>query len=72
MAHFNVRPCDCLIFEDSIQGIEAGHNAYIEVVGVVDDSNVTDFSQIQRQTDYVIYSLSDLLMDQNSVKVLNI
>ncbi len=72
MAYFNVRPCDCLIFEDSIQGIEAGHNAHIEVVGVVDDSNVTDFSQIQRQADYVIYSLSDLLMDQNSVKVLNI
>lgn len=60
MNYFNVSPSECLIFEDSIQGIEAGHHANIEVVGVCSE-NGFGYEQIKQSSDYLVNSLKDVI-----------
>lgn len=56
MNYFKVNSKECLIFEDSIQGIEAGHRANIEVVGVTDGDDCNS-EEVKKQADYFVSSL---------------
>lgn len=60
MSYFNVSPKECLIFEDSIQGIEAGHRANIEVVCVSSNDDL-DNERLKSSSDYFVSSLKDII-----------
>lgn len=56
----NVKPAECLVFEDIIVGIEAGHNAGMKVCAVYDEYS-EDVDDIKRQNaDYYIKNFSEL------------
>lgn len=54
MQHYNARPNECLIFEDSYTGVLASKNAGIEVVNVYDKYADLDRDKINAITDYSI------------------
>lgn len=60
MSYFNVSPKECLIFEDSIQGIEAGHRANIEVVCVSSNDDL-DNEKLKSSSDYFVSSLKNII-----------
>ena len=60
MSYFNVSPKECLIFEDSIQGIEAGHRANIEVVCISSNDDL-DNEKLKNSSDYFVSSLKDII-----------
>ncbi|MBQ7790200.1 MAG: HAD family phosphatase [Bacilli bacterium] len=54
MQHYDARPDECLIFEDSYTGVLASKNAGIEVVNVYDKYADLDRDKINAITDYSI------------------
>ena len=54
MKHYNARPDECLIFEDSYTGVLSSKNAGIEVVNVYDKYADLDREKINAITDYSI------------------
>lgn len=60
MSYFGVSPKECLIFEDSIQGLEASHRANIEVVCVSSNDNLEN-KKLKKISDYFVYSLKDII-----------
>lgn len=54
MQHYNARPDECLIFEDSYTGVLASRNAGIEVVNIYDKYADIDRDKINLITDYSI------------------
>lgn len=59
MDYFKVKASECLIFEDTIFGVEAGHNVNIEVVGVV-DTNSLEALEVKKNADYFMKSLEEV------------
>ena len=46
----------CLIFEDSLIGVEAAHQAGIEVVAIYDQYSAHELEQIKQKANYFIKS----------------
>lgn len=59
--HYNAKPEECLIFEDSYTGVLAANNARIEVVNVYDKYADLDRRKINELTDYYIDSFSQFI-----------
>lgn len=57
----NLRPCDCLVIEDTPAGIEAGKRAGMQVVGV---ANTYPFHFMQRLADWVVDNVSELELER--------
>ena len=59
--NFNINKANCLIFEDSLEGVQAANNADIKVIGVT-SSNSSDILKnagcIESIEDYIGYSLN--------------
>lgn len=54
-----VEPKRCLVFEDIIPGIRAGHNAGMKVCGVDDNYSVTDETEKKEQADFYITDFTE-------------
>lgn len=54
--HFNVKPSDCVVFEDSFNGLKAGRSAGMYVVGL---STTNSEESIRRMCDMVVGDFSD-------------
>lgn len=52
MGEFNVRPEECLIFEDSLIGVDAANRAGIEVVAMYDKYSDHERKEIDEKADY--------------------
>lgn len=61
MQHYNAKPEECLIFEDSYTGVLAANNAKIEVVNIYDKYADLDRQKINELTDYYIDSFSQFV-----------
>ena len=61
MQHYNARPEECLIFEDSYTGVLASNNAGIEVVNVNDKYADLDRDKINEITDYSIKNYKEFI-----------
>ena len=61
--NFNINKANCLIFEDSLEGVQAANNADIKVIGVA-SSNSSDILKnagcIESIEDYIGYSLNQI------------
>lgn len=57
----NVKKEECLIFEDSLVGVEAAKNAGIEVVAVQDKYSDEDREEIDQISDYQIKNFSEAI-----------
>ena len=61
--NFNINKVNCLIFEDSLEGVQAANNADIKVIGVT-SSNSSDILKnagcIESIEDYIGYSLNQI------------
>ncbi len=67
MKHYNAKPSECLIFEDSYTGVLASNNAGIEVVNIYDKYADVDRDKIKEITDYSIDSFNDFIDCLNEV-----
>ncbi len=56
----NVDPKDCLVFEDVIKGIEAGHNAGMKVCAVDDESSFKQKEDKIKEADFFIHDFTEL------------
>ena len=61
MNHYNAKPEDCLIFEDSYTGVMAAKNAGIEVVNIYDKYANIDREKIDAITDYKVDSYEEFM-----------
>ena len=61
MEHYNAKPEECLIFEDSLTGVLAAKNANVEVVNVYDKYADIDREEINKITDYSITSYQEII-----------
>lgn len=61
MQHYNAKPEECLIFEDSYTGVLASNNAGIEVVNVYDKYADLDRDKINEITDYSIKNYKEFI-----------
>ncbi len=61
MKHYNAKPEECLIFEDSYTGVLASNNAGIEVVNVYDKYADLDRDKINGITDYRINNYREFI-----------
>ncbi len=68
MRHYQARPEECLIFEDSYTGVLASRNAGIEVVNVYDKYADVDREKILRLTDYRINNYKEFINYLGSYK----
>lgn len=57
----NVKPCDCLVFEDIIPGILAGKRAGMEVCAIEDDYSLYQLEEKAALADYFIKDYRELL-----------
>ena len=55
-----VEPCECIVFEDILQGIEAGHNAGMKVCTVYDDYSADDDVLKREKADYYINNYNEI------------
>lgn len=62
----NVQPEECLIFEDTIMGVEAGINAGIEVVSIYDKYSDCYRDEINKKTKYQFKDFTEVL---NAIKL---
>lgn len=58
---FGATPKDCIIFEDSLNGVMAGKLAGVEVVAVYDDSSKDELDRIKQVADYEADSFDEIL-----------
>lgn len=56
-----VKPSECLVFEDVIQGIKAGKNAGMTVCAIYDDFTKHKVEEKKREADYYIDSYFDIM-----------
>ena len=61
MIHYNAKPEECLIFEDSLAGVLASKNAGIEVVNIYDKYADVDREKIDMITDYKIDNFMEFI-----------
>lgn len=54
------KPVNCLVFEDIIQGIQAGKSAGMKVCSVYDRNSAEDTDKKKELSDYYIHSYSEL------------
>ena len=66
MQHFHTLPDQCLIFEDSYDGVLAGKNAGIEVVNIYDAYSDSDRDKINGLADYCIMGYREFIDYVNS------
>ena len=57
----HLSPADCLIFEDSLIGVEAANSAGIEVAVLYDRYSDGEREEIRRRADYLFDSFADVL-----------
>lgn len=56
-----IKPEDCLVFEDVMQGVQGGKNANMMVCNVYDEHSVKDKDKLRRLADYHIRSYHDII-----------
>lgn len=61
LAYYGARPEECLVFEDSLQGVIAAKKAGIEVVNVQDYYSDNDRNAINELTDYRIDAFQEFI-----------
>ena len=61
MKHYNAKPEECLIFEDSYTGVLASKNAGIEVINIYDKYADIDRDKINQITDYKILNYQEFI-----------
>lgn len=61
MEQLGVRPEECIIFEDSLIGIEAAKNAGIEVVAIYDKYSDNDRSKINELSNYQCNNYTEII-----------
>lgn len=61
MSELNVTPEECLIFEDSLIGVEAGNNAGIEVVAIYDKYSASETKEIKEKADYYFDNFAQVI-----------
>lgn len=59
--HFGVTPDKCLVFEDSLEGVQAGKAAKLDVVNVYDRFSDKQRDEINKLADYRIESYEEVL-----------
>ena len=62
-----VNPADCMVFEDILQGIEAGHNAGMRVCSVYDAHAEAQMDEIIARSEYHIRDFTELLDDEGAL-----
>ncbi len=62
-----VDPSECMVFEDIIAGIEAGHNAGMQVCSVYDVHSEEQMDEIIARSEYHIRSFTELLGPKEAV-----
>lgn len=55
-----VRPCDCLVIEDSIVGVRAAKNANMSVFAIADDFSINDKNSIMNEADRYFETYNDM------------
>lgn len=63
MQHFELNRSECLIFEDSLIGVEAAVNAGIDVVAVYDQYSQHELEQIKQKAQFYVEDYAQLLSD---------
>ena len=58
---FNAKPEECIIFEDSLIGIEAAKQAGIETIAIYDKYSDADTKAIKAQADFYLHNYTELL-----------
>ena len=61
MQKLNVVPQQCLVFEDSLVGVEAAKRAGIEVAAVYDKYSAADMDEIKAQADYYFADFAEVV-----------
>ena len=61
MQKFNAKPEECIIFEDSLIGIEAAKKAGIETIAIYDKYSDADTEAIKSQADFYLHNYTELL-----------
>lgn len=61
MNHYNAKPDECLVFEDSYTGVLASKNAGIEVVNIYDKYADLDRDKINEVADYSILNYREFI-----------
>jgi beta-phosphoglucomutase-like phosphatase (HAD superfamily) len=61
MQKFNAKPEECIIFEDSLIGIEAAKKAGIETIAIYDKYSDADTKAIKSQADFYLHDYTELL-----------
>lgn len=59
--NLNIKKEDCLIFEDSLVGVEAAQNAGIECVAIYDKYSDSDREQINKISNYQIFDYEEAM-----------
>jgi len=60
MRRFNASPSECVVFEDELQGVQAGYAAGIEVVSVYDKYSDQHRDEIEKLANYKIKCFSEI------------
>lgn len=61
MGELGVTPEECLIFEDSLIGVEAGNNAGIQVAAVYDRYSAGETKEIKERADYYFDNFAQVI-----------
>lgn len=65
LQHFDLKPEQCLIIEDSLIGVEAANHAGIDVVAIYDQYSAHEIDEIRTKTDYFVEDFAALLSSLN-------
>ena len=65
----NVLPEESLVFEDIVQGIEAGHNAGMKVCAVFDEYSVYIDEEKHRMADYYINDFNEVIEELRKAEI---
>lgn len=57
----NVKPWQCLVFEDILRAVKGAKAAGMKVCGVYDKSSLKDIDNIKREADFFIYGFKEML-----------
>lgn len=73
MNYFNADPAECIVFEDSLQGLQSASTAGIETINVYDKYSDSEREEINKICSYKIYSyfeVLDVLNNKNTMKLI--
>lgn len=65
LQHFDLKPEQCLIIEDSLIGVEAANYAGIDVIAIFDQYSAHEIDEIRANADYFVEDFSTLLSSLN-------